>query len=70
MKYPIMKSNRKPLIDSDKYDSMYQHSMSNPDEFWSEQAQEFITWDSKWEVVSDVDFSKGKIALFECTTKT
>ena len=68
MKYPIIKSNRKPLIDSDKYDSMYQNSMDNPDEFWSKQAQEFISWDSKWDRVSDVDFSKGKIAWFEGAT--
>ena len=57
-----------PLIDSDKYDSMYQHSMANSDEFWSEQALEFISWDSKWDRVSDVDFSKGKIAWFEGAT--
>ena len=68
MKYTIMKSNRKPLIDSDKYDSMYQQSMINPDKFWSEQAKEFISWDSDWDKVSDVDFSKGKIAWFEGAT--
>ena len=68
MQYPIMKSNRKPLIDSDKYESMYQHSMANPDEFWSEQAQEFISWDRKWNRVSDVDFTKGKISWFEGAT--
>ena len=52
----------------DKYNSMYQHSMDNPDEFWSEQAQQFISWDSLWDRVSDVDFLKGKIAWFEGAT--
>ena len=68
MKYPTMQSNRKPLIDSEKYQSMYQKSIESPDEFWSQQAEEFISWDSKWHKVSDVDFSQGKIAWFEGAT--
>ncbi|MEC7596117.1 MAG: acetate--CoA ligase [Pseudomonadota bacterium] len=68
MKYPVMQSNRKPLIDSNTYNSMYQKSISHPDEFWAEQADKFISWDSKWDRVSDVDFSKGKIAWFEGAT--
>ena len=48
MKYPTMQSNRKPLIDSEKYQSMYQKSIESPDEYWSEQAEEFLSWDSKW----------------------
>ena len=68
MKYPIMQSNRKPLIDAETYHSMYQESIENPDEFWAEQAEKFISWNSKWDRVSDVDFSKGKIAWFEGAT--
>ena len=68
MKYPIMQSNRKPLIDVQKYESMYEQSMSQPDEFWADQADQFISWDKKWDKVSDVDFSKGKIAWFEGAT--
>ncbi len=68
MKYPIMQSNRKPLIDAQKYESMYEQSMSQPDEFWADQADQFISWDKKWDKISDVDFSKGKIAWFEGAT--
>ena len=68
MKYPIMQSNRKPLIDAQKYELMYEQSMSQPDEFWADQADQFISWDKKWDKVSDVDFSKGKIAWFEGAT--
>jgi len=68
MKYPIMQSNRKPLIDADTYNAMYKQSISNPDEFWAEQADKFISWDRKWDRVSDVNFSKGKIAWFEGAT--
>ncbi|MDC1016017.1 acetate--CoA ligase [Candidatus Thioglobus sp.] len=68
MKYPIMQSNTEPLIDAETYHSMYQESIENPDEFWAEQAEKFISWNSKWDRVSDVDFSKGKIAWFEGAT--
>ena len=68
MQYPIMQSNRKPLISAESYQSMYDYSISNPDEFWAEQAEKFIDWDKKWDKVSDVDFSKGKIAWFEGAT--
>jgi acetyl-CoA synthetase len=68
MKYPIMQSNRKPLINAQEYESMYEQSMSQPDEFWADQADQFISWDKKWDKVSDVDFSKGKIAWFEGAT--
>ena len=68
MKYPIMHSNREPLINAEQYHSMYQYSIENPDDFWAEQAEKFISWNSKWDRVSDVDFSKGKIAWFEGAT--
>ena len=58
MQYPIMQSNRKPLINAEDYQLMYDHSISKPDEFWSDQAEKFIDWDKKWDKVSDVDFSK------------
>ena len=68
MKYPIMQSNREPLINAEQYRSMYQYSIENPDDFWAEQAEKFISWNSKWDRVSDVDFSEGKIAWFEGAT--
>ena len=68
MKYPIMHSNREPLINAEQYHSMYQYSIENPDDFWAEQAEKFISWNSKWDRVSDVNFSKGKIAWFEGAT--
>ena len=68
MTYPIMKSDREPLINAKTYESMYEQSMSNPDKFWAEQAEIFVDWEKKWDQVSDVDFSKGKIAWFEGAT--
>ena len=68
MKYPIMQSNRKPLLDAQEYESMYEQSMSSPDDFWANQAEQFISWDRKWDKVSEVDFLIGKIAWFEGAT--
>ena len=68
MTYPIIQSDRKPLINAETYQSMYEYSMNNPDKFWAEQAETFLDWDRKWKKVSDVDFSIGKIAWFEGAT--
>ena len=68
MTYPIIQTDRTPLINSDTYESMYERSMNEPDAFWAEQAETFIDWEKKWDKVSDVDFAKGKIAWFEGAT--
>ena len=68
MTYPIIQTDRTPLIDSETYESMYESSMNEPEAFWAEQAETFIDWEKKWEKVSDVDFTKGKIAWFEGAT--
>ena len=64
MTYPIIQTDRTPLIDSETYESMYERSMNEPEAFWAEQAETFIDWEKKWEKVSDVDFATGKIAWF------
>lgn len=47
------------------FSNFYEESFKNPDKFWEQQANEFITWDKKWNKISDCDFSKGKISWFE-----
>jgi len=68
MTYPIIQTNRTPLISSETYESMYERSMNEPEAFWAEQAETFIDWEKKWEKVSDIDFAIGKIAWFEGAT--
>ena len=55
-------------IDNDKYLAMYQRSVSDPEGFWAEQADEFVTWFSKWDRVADWDFRSGHIKFFEGAT--
>jgi len=52
-------------IDNDKYEAMYKRSVEDPDGFWAEQADEFITWFKKWDKVMDVDYHKANIRWFE-----
>ncbi len=62
--YPIAKSTKTPVCDAQTYQQMYADSLRNPEDFWATQAREFITWKKEWDFVSDVDFSRGKIAWF------
>jgi acetyl-CoA synthetase len=52
-------------IDAEKYEAMYQHSIDDPDTFWAEQADQFITWYKKWDKVSEWDFNTATIKWFE-----
>ena len=51
--------------DKAKYDEMYAHSVENPDEFWGEQAEQFIDWFKPFDVVQEWDFHKADIAWFK-----
>ncbi len=53
------------LITSEQYQSMYQQSIENPDAFWSEQANKFLSWNKKWQTVQDWNYTTGNIKWFE-----
>ncbi|MDE0309479.1 MAG: acetate--CoA ligase [Acidiferrobacterales bacterium] len=53
------------LISAEKYAKMYAQSISEPDGFWAEQADEFLHWFKKWDKVSEYDFNEGHIRWFE-----
>ena len=63
--YPIALSNRTPLCDAQKYESMYADSINNPDKFWATQAKEFLDWTKDWKKTSNVDYTKGQIEWFK-----
>jgi acetyl-CoA synthetase len=52
-------------IDNDTYLAMYAQSISDPDIFWAERADEFLSWSKKWSTVQDVDYHKAHIRWFE-----
>jgi acetyl-CoA synthetase len=51
-------------IDRTKYESMYRHSIEDPDAFWAEQAREFLTWSKPFTTVQQVDFRQGTASWF------
>ena len=52
-------------INNDQYLAMYQRSVDDPEGFWAEQANQFVTWIKPWNKVLDWDFTKGHIRWFE-----
>ena len=52
-------------ISDDQYKTMYERSISDPEAFWAEQAQELVTWFKPWDKVLDWDFHKADIRWFE-----
>jgi acetyl-CoA synthetase len=52
-------------INETQYQEMYKRSIEDPDGFWSEQADKFVTWFKRWDRVLDWDFTKGHIRWFE-----
>ena len=53
------------LISEEEFSDMYQHSITNPNEFWHEQASNYLEWISEWDQVSEHDFSKGQVSWFK-----
>jgi len=53
------------LVSEEGFSEMYQHSITNPNEFWHEQASHYLEWISEWDQVSEHDFSKGHVSWFK-----
>jgi acetyl-CoA synthetase len=62
--YPVPANFRDAHINAEQYQAMYQRSITDPDGFWSEMANEFLSWDKPWDSVVDYDFIKGEAQWF------
>ena len=59
--YPVPASwHQSAWINKQKYTEMYRQSIEQPEQFWAEQANEFLTWDKPWQTVSSHDFSAAE----------
>ena len=48
----------------DEYRAIYDRSISDPEGFWAEQAEQRITWLEKWHTVRQYDYHKAEIAWY------
>ncbi|MDN5848069.1 MAG: acetate--CoA ligase [Nitrococcus sp.] len=53
------------LLNREQYEQMYQRSITDPEGFWAEQAETFLTWFKPWDRVHFSDLEKGDIRWFE-----
>jgi len=67
--YPVSAAAaaRTHLTDA-QYRAQYQQSLTDPDGFWAERAQEFVTWMKPWHRVSHWDFHTADIRWYEGAT--
>ena len=56
---------RHAFIDDAKYKEMYRRSVEDPEAFWAEQAEQFVTWYKPWDKVRQYDFHGADIKWFE-----
>jgi len=64
--YPVPEALQQSAhINLEKYQEMYRRSLHDSDNFWAEQAKEFLTWDQTWNTVSGFDFKKGEASWFD-----
>jgi len=52
------------VASQEEYERLYRRSIEDRDGFWSEMANQFITWDKPFDKVSEEDLGAGKIAWF------
>ncbi len=53
------------LINAEQYEAMYKQSVEDPDGFWAEQADQFLTWSKRWDRVQEWDFHTAEIKWFK-----
>ncbi len=63
--YPVKKEIRNHAhIRDNQYRAMYEASINRSEEFWSQKADEFLTWFKPWSKVTESDFHKGEARWF------
>ena len=63
--YPINKgAESRAHLNNDQYRAMYEASIEQSEEFWTQQAKEFLTWFKPWNTLTESDFGKGEARWF------
>ena len=59
--HPVPANFSDAHINAEQYQAMYQRSITDREGFWSEMANEFLSWDKAWDNVVSYDFVKGVV---------
>ncbi len=51
-------------INEAKYAELYAQSVEQPEQFWAAQAEQFLSWDKRWDSVVESDMHKGEARWF------
>ena len=64
--YPVpVTAASNSLLNRSQYEALYRRSVEDPEGFWAEQAEKFISWRQKWAKVLDWDYRRAHIRWFE-----
>jgi len=67
--YPVTaNAASRALLDRSQYQNMYRRSVEDPEGFWAEQAERFVSWQRRWERVLDWDYRRAHVRWFEGAT--
>ena len=62
--YPVPKEFADQAnINAEQYNKMYQQSVDDPDQFWAEQANKYVSWFKPWNTVSDWSFDQSDLHI-------
>jgi len=61
----LTEATKDAYINDELYQEMYERSVDEPDAFWAEQADTFLTWFKKWDTVDNSNFHEGRVSWFE-----
>ncbi len=60
--YPVSSDwSRNAHLDAKSYERLYRQSIDNPEAFWAERAEEFLTWERSWDQVLDWHWAADEV---------
>ncbi|MAT94990.1 MAG: acetate--CoA ligase [Halioglobus sp.] len=62
---PVQPNFRDAHINAEQYEVMYQRSLEDPEGFWADMANNFLSWERPWESVCSYDFHRGEARWFD-----
>jgi acetyl-CoA synthetase len=63
-KYPVPASFAQDAhINADTYKQMYAQSINDPETFWAEQAERYVSWSKPWDKVMDWSFAEDDLHI-------